>query len=327
MLAWLAKRLSSCLLLLLVSTFLCYCLSSAALDPRAYYAQQTPRPSAATVDARLAELGLDQHTPVTERFGHWVWRALHGDLGRTLDGTFVSAEFGRRVGVTVRLLVTGTVLGTALGVLAGVWAAVRRGRLPDRALTVFSFTVLSVPPFVLGLALQAGALAVNDAAGRTVIRYTGERTPGLNGGLLTRWWDAAVHLALPTLAVALGAIALYSRYQRAATADVLGSDHLRTALAKGLTPGRALLRHGLRTALVPLTAFFSFGFIGVFTGAVFTERVYGWHGMGSWFVASVEKGDVNAAVATEVFGAGLVLLAGLVAEVLHVALDPRVRPA
>ncbi|MEU3252074.1 ABC transporter permease [Streptomyces sp. NPDC006997] len=320
-----AIRLTNCLALLLVSTFLSYLISASALDPRAYYEQRTPPPPVAVVDQRLAQLGLSDSVPVTERFAHWAWRALHGDLGRTLDGTPVTTEFGRRVGVTARLLVVGTVVGTALGVLAGVWAAVRRGRLPDRALTVFSFAVLAVPPFVLGLLLQAGAITVNDATGRTVIRYTGERTPGLTGGPLTRFGDAAVHLALPTLAVALGAVATYSRYQRAATADVLASEHLRAARARGLTPGRALLRHGLRVSLIPLATFFSFGFLTLFTGAVFTEKVFGWHGMGGWFVESVQKGDVNSVVAVEVFGAALVLLAGLAGDLLHAALDPRVR--
>ncbi|MFJ6087405.1 ABC transporter permease [Streptomyces sp. NPDC092369] len=321
----LSKRLANYCLLLVTSTFLCYLLSSAALDPRAYFEERTPPPPQRVVDQRLAELGLDRRTPVVERFGHWSWRALHGDLGRTLDGTSVTAEFGRRVGVTARLLLVGTVTGTALGVLAGVWAAVRRGRLPDRGLTLLSFTVLSVPPFVLGLLLQTGAIAVNDATGRSVIRYTGESTPGLDGGPLIQLRDMAAHLVLPTLSVSLGAVALYSRYQRGATLDVLDAEHLRTAQAKGLTPGRALLRHGLRTSLIPLTTVFAFGFVTMFTGAVFTEKIYGWHGMGSWFLDSVQRGDVNAVVAIEVFGAVLVLLAGLCADLLHAALDPRVR--
>lgn len=86
-----------------------------------------PRPSASTVDHELAAVGLDDSTPVLARFGHWSWRALHGDLGRTIDGGSVNAELGRRVGVSVRLLLVGTVVGTGLGVLAGLWAAVRRG--------------------------------------------------------------------------------------------------------------------------------------------------------------------------------------------------------
>jgi peptide/nickel transport system permease protein len=210
-------------------------------------------------------------------------------------------------------------------VLAGVWAAVRRGGLGDRALTVFSFAVLCVPTFVLALLLKTGALAVNRAAGSTVILYTGEHTPGLQGGWPVQLRDTAAHLLLPAICVALPAIAAYSRYQRAATLDVLGADHLRTAQAKGLTPGRALLRHGLRISLVPVSVFFSFGVLTLFTGAVFTEEIFGWPGMGSWLVDSVQKGDVNSVVAIDLFAAAVVLLAGLLADVVHALLDPRVR--
>ncbi|WP_328307778.1 ABC transporter permease [Streptomyces sp. NBC_00442] len=325
MIGRLSWRLARGAVLLLSSVFLSYLIASAALSPRAYFEDRQPRPPAAAVDHELALLGADDRTPVLERFGHWAVRAAHGDLGRTVDGTSVNDEFGRRVGVSVRLLLVGTLVGTGLGVLAGLWAAVRRHRLPDRALTVLSFLVLSVPTFVLALLLKEGALWFNQSAGHTVIRYTGERTPGLTGPPLTRLGDRAAHLALPAATVALGAIASYSRYQRAATLDVLGADHLRTAQAKGLTPGRALLRHGLRTSLIPLTTFFSFGFLTLFTGAVFTEQIFGWPGMGSWFMESAQKGDVNSVVAVDLFAAVTVLLAGFVADVLHAALDPRVR--
>ncbi|MFF4182695.1 ABC transporter permease [Streptomyces sp. NPDC001691] len=325
MVGLLSKRLAHGALLLLFSVFLSYVISSAALSPRAYFEDREPRPAAATVDHELALLGTDDRTPVLERFAHWSWRASHGDLGRTVDGGSVGAEFGRRIGVSTRLLLVGTLVGTGLGVLAGLWAAVRRRRLPDRALTVLSFLVLSVPTFVLALLFKEGALWFNQSAGHTVIRYTGERTPGLTGSTATHLRDRAVHLALPAATVALGAIASYSRYQRAATLDVLGADHLRTAQAKGLTPGRALLRHGLRTSLIPLTTFFSFGFLTLFTGAVFTEQIFGWPGMGSWFMESAQKGDINSVVAVNLFAAVTVLLAGFVADVLHALLDPRVR--
>jgi peptide/nickel transport system permease protein len=320
-----AGRLARCTGLFLASVVLSYALASTALSPRAYFEDRQPPPPARTVDRELARLGVDDRTPLPERFGRWAARAARGDLGRTLDGQSVDAEFGRRLGVSVRLLLAGTLIGTALGVAAGVWAAVRRGGPADRALTVFSFAVLSIPTFVLALLLKTGALAVNRAAGGTVIRYTGERTPGLRGGWAVHLRDAAGHMLLPSLCVALAGIAFYSRYQRGATLDVLGADHLRTAEAKGLTPGRALLRHGLRISLAPSATFFSFGFLAVFTGAVFTERIFGWAGMGTWFMDSVEKGDVNSVMAVNVFAAALVLAAGLLADVLHAVLDPRVR--
>ncbi|MEW2292730.1 ABC transporter permease [Streptomyces sp. NPDC006743] len=311
--------------LLLVSVLVSYVIASVALSPRAHFENRTPRPPAWAVDHELASLGLDDRTPVLVRFGHWSWRALHGDLGRTLDGGSVNAEFGRRVGVSVRLLLAGTVAGTGLGVLAGLWAAVRRGRLPDHALTVLSFLVLSVPTFVLALLLKDGALSFNHGVGHTVIRYTGESTPGRRGGLLSQLADRASHLVLPTATVALGTIASYSRYQRAATLDVLAADHLRAAQAKGLTPGRALLRHGLRVSLVPMTTFFSFGFLALFTGSVFAEQIFGWPGMGCWFLDAAQEGDVNSVVAVCLFAAVAVLLAGLLADALLLVLDPRVR--
>ncbi|MEU9454774.1 ABC transporter permease [Streptomyces sp. NPDC048277] len=325
MLFLIARRLARCVVLFLVSLVLSYALASTALDPRAYFEDRRPPPPARVVDRELSRLGMDDRVPLPERFGHWADRAVHGDLGRTVDDESVSAEFGRRIGVSVRLLLVGTLAGTALGVLAGVWAAVRRGRLGDRVLTGFSFAVLCVPTFVLALLLKTGALAVNRAAGRPVIKYTGEHTPGLQGDWSVQLRDTLAHLVLPALCVALAAIALYSRYQRAATLDVLGADHLRTARAKGLTPGRALLRHGLRISLVPMTTFFSFGVLTLVTGAVFTERIFGWPGMGSWLIDSVERGDVNSVVAVNAFAAAVVLLAGLVADTLHALLDPRVR--
>ncbi|MGW2564788.1 ABC transporter permease [Streptomyces sp. NPDC001537] len=325
MVSLIIRRLTHCMILFLACVVLTYALASVALDPRAYFEDRQPPPPSRVLDRELSRLGMDDRVPLPERFAHWASRAVRGDLGLTIDGGSVNAEFGRRVGVSVRLLLVGTVTGTAVGVLAGVWAAVRRGRAGDRVLTVFSFAVLCVPTFVLALLLKSGALAVNQAVGSTVVRYTGEHTPGLQGDWTAQLWDTAAHLLLPAICVALPAIASYSRYQRAATLDVLGADHLRTARAKGLTPGRALLRHGLRISLIPVSVFFSYGVLALFTGAVFTEKIFGWPGMGSWLVDSVQKGDVNSVVAVNIFAAAVVLLAGLLAEVLHALLDPRVR--
>jgi len=120
-------------------------------------------------------------------------------------------------------------------------------------------------------------------------------------------------------------IATYSRYQRSTMLDVLGSDYLRTAQAKGLRRRTVLLKHGLRTALIPISTFFAYGFLALFTGAIFTEIIYNWHGMGSWFIDSIGKNDVNSVQAVNVFAAFLVLLSGFVSDVLHAVLDPRVR--
>ncbi|MFE2377997.1 ABC transporter permease [Streptomyces sp. NPDC059398] len=327
MAAFLAKRLGYYAVLLLVAICLSYLLASLALDPRAYYEGRQPPLSPSSVDHHLTALGVNDHTPLLSRFGSWAGHALHGDLGQTIDGTSVDAEFGRRIGVSLRLLLLGSILGTVIGVLAGAWTAVRQYRFSDRAVTLISFVLLSTPVFLLAVLLKIGAIWFNQKTGTDVIVFTGEKTPGLDSGFLAVLKDRSVHLLLPTVSIALGTIASYSRYQRSTMLDVLGSDYLRTAQAKGLTRRTALVKHGLRTALIPMSTYFSYGFLALFTGATFTETIFGWHGMGEWFVSSIGRNDVNSVVAVNVFAAVLVLLSGFLADVLHAALDPRIRNA
>lgn len=326
--AYLAKRLGYYAVLLLAAVCLSYLLASLALEPRAYFADRQPPVPAASVNHHLTEIGVNDQQPLRERFLHWAQRAfLHGDLGRTIDGTSVNAEFGRRIGVSLRLLLAGTVLGTVAGVLTGAWTAVRQYRFSDRAVTVVSFALLSTPVFLLAILLKTGAIWFNQTTGTDLIQFTGEKSPGAGGGFWAVLRDRSVHLLLPTLSVALFAVAGYSRYQRSTMLDVLGSDYLRTARAKGLGRRAVLLRHGLRTALIPMSTYFSYGFLALFTGATFTETIFGWHGMGEWFVNSIGKNDVNSVVAVNVFAAVTVLFSGLLADLLHAALDPRIRKA
>ncbi|MFE2067119.1 ABC transporter permease [Streptomyces sp. NPDC059467] len=325
--AYLAKRLGYYALLLLAAICLSYLLTSLALDPRAYYEGRQPPISPAAVNHHLTDIGVNDHDPLPGRFLRWLGHAVRGDLGETIDGTSVDAEFGRRLGVSLRLLLAGTVLGTVLGVLLGAWTAVRKYRFSDRTLTIASFALLSTPVFLLAILLKTGAIWFNQTTGTDLIQFTGEKSPGVDGGFWTVLKDRSVHLLLPTVSVVLFTAAGYSRYQRSTMLDVLGSDYLRTARAKGLGPRTVLLRHGLRTALIPMSTYFSYGFLALFTGAIFTETIYGWHGMGEWFIDSIGKNDVNSVVAVNLFAAVTVLLSGFLADALHAALDPRIRQA
>ncbi|MFI2611525.1 ABC transporter permease [Kitasatospora sp. NPDC018619] len=325
MLRYLAKRLSYYAALLVAAVFLAYAISATALQPRTYFEAKVPRPSVESVERQLTALNLNDRTPVVERFGHWAAGLVEGDLGRTIHDTPVTDDFGRRVWVSLRLLLLGSLLGMLLGVAAGAWSAVRQYRISDRLLTVLSFVLLSTPVFLVALFLKNGAIAAKDAAGHEVVPFTGYETPGLTGGLGTHLADWALHLLLPTISLALGGLATYSRYQRGTMLDVLGSDYLRTAEAKGLTRGRALLKHGLRTAVIPMSTMFAYSFLGIFTGAIFTETIFGWHGMGEWLIKSINEQDVNSVVAINLFTAVVVLVSGFLADTLHAALDPRVR--
>src|SRR6476619_3945303 len=212
-----------------------------------------------------------------------------------------------------------------VGVVVGAWGAIRQYHLSDRVITVLSLLVISTPVFVIANLLILAALRVNSVLGVQLFEYTGETSPDAVGGTWDQFVDRLQHLVLPTFTLALGAIAGYSRYQRNAMLDVLGQDFIRTARAKGLTRRRALLKHGLRTALIPMATLFAYGISGLVTGAVFTEKIFGWHGMGEWVVQGIATQDTNIIAAVTVFTGAAVLFAGLLSDVIYAALDPRVR--
>ncbi|QEV20899.1 ABC transporter permease [Streptomyces alboniger] len=303
-----------------------YFLAALSLDPRSTYADRNPPPSPAEIEAVLNAYNLNPKTPAAERFVHWARGVARGDLGYTVSGARVSPEFLRRAATSVRLVLVATAVGSAAGILLGAWSATRQRRRSDRALTLASFTVLATPVFVIAAALQLWARNINDAVGITVFEYTGEYAPGATG-TWGRLLSRAQHFVLPSITLIAFQAALFSLYQRNTMLDVLHADFVRTARAKGLSPRTALRRHGLRVAVLPLLPLLTYNTVLTFTGAVFVEKIFGWHGMGEWLVDSVLTQDVNPVAAVGLFTAALVLAAGLIADVLHLALDPRSRAA
>ncbi|MGV0745565.1 ABC transporter permease [Mycolicibacterium sp. XJ870] len=320
---FLARRLLNYIVLLALASFLTFTLTSLAFEPLDSLLQRNPRPPQSTIDAKAAELGLDKPIPI--RYLDWTSGAIRGDFGTTVAGQPVGDELWRRIGVSLRLLIIGSVLGTIIGVVVGAWGAIRQYRLSDRVITVLSLLVLSTPTFVIANMLILGALNVNSVLGVQLFEYTGETSPDTVGGWWNQFADRIQHLVLPTITLALAAIAGYSRYQRNAMLDVLGQDFIRTARAKGLTRRQALFKHGLRTALIPMATLFAYGVAGLVTGAVFVEKIFGWHGMGEWVVQGIATQDTNIIAAITVFTGTVVLLAGLLSDVIYAALDPRVR--
>lgn len=322
---FLLRRLLNSLILVAIATSMAYILAGMTLHPRANYQGRNPPPSPAVVDQALNVANINDKVPVLERYGHWVSGLTHGDFGKTWEGDSVNEEMGRRIGVSLRLLLIGTIVGSILGVLAGAWGAIRQYKVSDHTMTFASFVILSTPVFVLAVILEILAVGFNNAVGTKVFQYTGEYTPGLSGGFFAHLGDRFQHLVVPTLTLILGEIAIFSRYQRNAMLDVLGLDYVRTAQAKGLRRRSALFKHALRTALIPSVTLFSYSFGLVLVGGVFTETIFGWHGMGEWLVQSIQKNDINAVASVSCFTAALVLLAGLLSDVLYALLDPRIR--
>ena len=320
---FLTRRLLNYVVLLGVVSFLTFALTSLTFNPLDSLLERNPRPPQSVIDAKAAELDLDQPIPI--RYANWVSGAVRGDFGTTVGGQSVSDELWRRIGVSLRLVLIGSVLGTVVGVVVGAWGAIRQYRLSDRVVTVLSLLILSAPTFVIANLLILGALKVNTILGVQVFEYTGETSPDAIGGTWNRLVDRLQHLILPTFTLALASIAGFSRYQRNAMLDVLGQDFIRTARAKGLTRRQALFKHGLRTALIPMATLFAYSVGGLFTGAVFVEQIFGWHGVGEWVIQGVASQDTNIVVAIVMFFGVVILLAGLLSDVIYAVLDPRVR--
>ena len=323
MIRFLARRLLNYIVLLVLASLLAFCLASVTFRPLDTYTQRHPLPPKELIDRKAHELGLDKPIPI--RYAQWVAGVAHGDFGTTVTGHPVSRELWHRIGISLRLVVTGSVLGTLIGVILGAWGAIRQYRLSDRVITVLSLIILSIPSFVLAGLLILAALRVNNFIGVRIFLYTGETSPVPPGGLWDHFVDRVQHLVLPTLTLALQAMAGFSRYQRNAMLDVLGEDFIRTARAKGLTRRRALFKHGLRTALIPLATLFAYGVSGLVVGAVFVEKIFGWHGMGEWVVLGISTQDTNVVAAITLFSGLAILLAGLLSDIFYALLDPRVR--
>jgi peptide/nickel transport system permease protein len=327
MLKFLLRRLANYLILVALAASLGYFLAATSLNPRANYEGRNPPPSQESINAKLDELNLNDRTPVVKRFTKWAGNFVQGDMGKTFQERPVWDEMKRRMGVSLRLLFLGSIFGALLGVALGVLGAVKQYSFFDHSTTGWSFVLLSTPVFLLAVLLKVAAAKYWNPSvpGTFYLYYVGEYDPSLAGNAFEMFKDRLAHLVLPTLGIVLSQMAVYSRYQRNSFLDVMGSDFLRTAQAKGLRRRKALIKHGLRTALIPMTTFFAYSFGLLLTGAAFTEKIYGWHGMGEWFIDAIGNNDVNVVAAVIVFSAVLILIAGLIADLLYAALDPRVR--
>lgn len=325
MVKFLLRRLLNYVLLTIIASSLAYLLAAATLDPSANYESRNPPPPPAVVSAKLDAVNMNPDTPILERYGRWVSGVVTGDFGQTWQGTSINTELGRRILVTLRLLVIGTVLGAGIGVLIGAYSAVKQYKISDRTITTLSFVIIAVPTLILGIALQVGAIDFNRAIGSRFFEFSGMKSAGLTGDTWTLVVDQLQHLVLPSVAISLPLIAIYSRYQRSVMLDVLGADFVRTARAKGLRRRNALMKHALRTALIPAATYFAYNVGFLIIGATFIEWIFGWHGMGEWFISSIQSNDVNAVAAITFCIAVCILLAGLLSDIIYAVLDPRVR--
>lgn len=323
---YLLRRVINYLILTLVATSLAYMLASIGLNPARQFQLRNPPVPKETVDSILDRLGVNREVPLIVRLGRWLWNLFtQGSLGLTVGNQPVIDQIWVRAGVSLQLLLIGSLIGAVLGVILGVWGAVRQYRLSDRVVTIVSYLVFATPTVVMAILLMIVATNFNQLVGSQVIRFSGQYSPGIPDEFWPQLGDRLSHLLLPTLVLVLAAAASYSRYQRNAMLDVLGADYIRTARSKGRTRGSALVRHGVRVALIPMSTFFAYSFGTLVAGSTMLEVIFSWHGMGEWAIQAVRQEDINALAGSTMFVAVLILCSSTLSEVLYAALDPRVR--
>ena len=323
MLAFVLRRLGISVPVVIASSFIVFVLvATAGGDPLADL-RLRPGVSEATIELRRRELNLDK--PVLQRYGIWVKGVVQGDLGRSMSNEEVLPLLVRRLGVTMRLVLAATIVSVLIAVLVGSLGAVRQYSRFDYTTTFFAFVFFSMPVFWLAALLRDVGIRVNDAVGRRLFFVVGEQTPNFAGGVGEVWLDRFGHLILPSLTLVLIQMAAWSRFQRGSMLEVLNADYVRTARAKGLSSSGVMLRHALRNALIPVVTVVAIDFATILGGAVITETVFGWSGMGRLLLDALKVQDVNVVQAWLLVTAVLVVVFNLAADIVYGYLDPRIR--
>jgi len=330
-LRFILRRLLISIPILLLGSMLVFTLVVNAGDPLEQF-RLNPKVTKAQVALREHQVGLDK--PITTRYFTWLKGIIHGDFGKKLDNTTpVRDSLYRAARVTLKLVILAQILAVLLGVSIGVLAAVRQYRFFDYFATGTSFLIFAVPTFCVGVLLKEFiAIRLNNVLkghGHAAFFGTiGEKSDTLCASgcsVGTHLFDFFGHFILPTLTLMLVSFAGYSRYQRASTLETLSSDYVRTARAKGLSERKVIIRHALRNALIPVTTVVALDFGAIVGGAIITERIFEWKGMGSLLVESLTKIDPNVLLGWLMLTAVAVVVFNLIADILYAFLDPRIR--
>jgi peptide/nickel transport system permease protein len=278
-------------------------------------------------------LGLDQ--PIPLQYLRYLGRSLTGDFGNSLiSGDPVISEIGRALPATLELSVAALLLAVVLGIPLGYVAARYRGRPLDTTTVIGTLVGVAVPVFFLGFLLKqwfAVDLGWFPPSGRQSVSIDATKVTGLAvlDGLLTREfdasWDALLHLVLPAIALATIPLAVITRITRALVLDVLGSDFVRTANSKGLAPGTVRSRHVLRNALLPVSTTIGLQTGLLLGGAVLTEKVFVWGGLGTLIADGITRRDYPRLQAIVLLGAAVYVLVNLLVDLSYALIDPRVR--
>ncbi|MBI3177035.1 MAG: ABC transporter permease [Chloroflexi bacterium] len=315
--SYLVRRLVQAIITLFIITIVCFTLTRLSADPMAQYAT-SQRMSAADREALRHRLGLDQPLPV--QYLRWLGLALQGELGTSFFSKQpVSKLILERVPMTLKLMVTAEVMIVIAAVTLGVVSAVKQYSFVDNLITTFSFIGFSMPIFFIGLMLML-IFAVQFKLWGLPYLPTGTDIWDFNDlGELVR------HLILPVTCLVTIQVAGYSRFLRSSILEVLGQDYIRTARAKGLVEQTVLFRHALRNAALPFVTILGLDLASLLGGALVTESVYAWPGMGRLFWEYAQRGDFPVVNGVLLMISSAVVFFTIVTDLVYTFVDPRIR--
>ena len=319
MLAYTLRRVLATIPLLLLGTFIVYVLVAISGDPLAKLA--TCNLCDQSAFDRIIDL-YDLDKPIPERYLNWIVNALQGDFGPAVS--FGEIDAGalvlERAANSARIAIPAFFIIVTIAVALGVYSAVNQYSRLDYAVTGLSFLGISLPTFVFALLLQTIMIWLLDGFGWRPFFVTGMRTVAQDGFL-----DMLRSHVLPVVTLVLVLTASESRFQRAAMLEVINSDYIRTARAKGVPRRKVILRHGLRNALIPMVTIWALDFAALLGGSVVTETIFAWPGLGPLFIAAVTQLDLNLTMAVVMLTSLLVIGFNLLADLAYGWLDPRIR--
>jgi peptide/nickel transport system permease protein len=286
--------------------------------------RSNPRVSQEAVQKYKHDLGLDRSG--FQQYTAWLSNFVRGRWGTSLiTGRPVGPDIREGLTNTFVLGTTAFVLSILIGVAIGLFSAIRQYSAFDYLATGSAFLGLSIPVFWFALILQLvfGVYLTNWLSLSQPVFFTaGIYSPGSSGFDLI---DRIRHLVLPVTVLAVQLVALYSRYMRAGMLEVLHSDYLRTARAKGLSERRVIIGHGMRNALIPLVSIAAIDVGALAGGLIVTETIFAWPGMGVLFISAMREGDYSVVLPWMMVVVTFVIAFNLVADVLYAVLDPRIR--
>ena len=319
MIRYAAGRLVESLIVIALMSFAVYGLMALMPgDPIDIMVQSDPHLTPDDAARLKALYGLDR--PILERYGNWLGAALAGDFGYSrIHHRPVLEVLAPRLVNTLALMGLTLVLSLALAVPIGVASALRPYSAADYAVNFIALGGISIPVFWLALLL---IMLFSVELGWLPAGGMGD--PGAAAGFGERLAEWARHMVLPVAVLCAATVGGLTRFVRAAAMEALRQDYIRTARAKGAGPARVLFRHALRNAMIPVATIVALGFGALFSGALITETMFGYLGMGKLIYDSIIGNDYNVALVSLLFATALVLFGNLLADLCYAWLDPRV---